>query len=53
MAGRMTRSAPAINKKPPKIKNPEKLKDPKYALALHLARVRLERRGGRAPLTMR
>jgi hypothetical protein len=32
---------------PSEIKNPEKLKDPKYALALHIARMRRERRTGR------
>jgi hypothetical protein len=42
MAGKVRR----VQKPPVKIQNAEKLKDPKYALALHLARSRRERRGG-------
>jgi hypothetical protein len=34
---------------PSEIKNPEKLKDPKYALALHIARMRRERGRGMPP----
>jgi hypothetical protein len=37
-------------KAPPKIPNVEKLKDPKYALALHIARQRRERRGVTPPM---
>ena len=37
---------------PSKVKNPEKLKDPKYALALHIARMRRERRAGGSPAPM-
>jgi hypothetical protein len=46
MAGRTSRTA----KKPPTIPNAEKLKDPKYALALHVARKRRERQGPPAPM---
>jgi hypothetical protein len=53
MAGRTSKDAPGSKKEAPKIKNPERLKDPKYALALHIARARRERRGGKAPLPMR
>ena len=37
MAGRPTRKAP------PKVAHPEKLKDPKYALALRIARAKRRR----------
>ena len=50
MAGRTPQRS---KKAAPKIENPEKLKDPKYALALHIARARRDRRGGRAPLPVR
>ena len=49
----MAKKAP--ERKAPKIDNVEKLKDPKYALALHVARVKKEQ-GGRkrqAPKQMR
>jgi hypothetical protein len=49
MAGRSQQNGNRGPKAPAKIQNPEKLKDPKYALALHIARMRRERRAGMPP----
>jgi hypothetical protein len=46
MAGRPQQSGRRTSTAPAKVKHPEKLKDPKYALALHIARARRERRAG-------
>ena len=52
MAGRPQQNARRAPKVTPKIQDPEKLKDPKYALALHIARMRRERRAGMPPSSM-
>ena len=49
MAGRPVRNGQRGPKTPPSIPNVEKLKDPKYALALYIARRRRERQGPTAP----
>ena len=49
MAGRSQQNGSRGPKAPAKIQNPEKLKDPKYALALHIVRQRRARRGGGMP----
>ena len=49
MAGKSQQNGSRGPKAPAKIQNPEKLKDPKYALALHIARMRRERRAGMPP----
>lgn len=49
MAGRPVRNGQRSPKIPPSIPNVEKLKDPKYALALYIARQRRERQGPTAP----
>ena len=46
MAGRSQQNGNRGSKAPARIQSPEKLKDPKYALALHIARMRHERRAG-------
>jgi hypothetical protein len=49
MAGRPQQNGNRGPKAPAKIQNPEKLKDPKYALALYIVRQRRAQRGGGIP----